>query len=90
MTETLRLRCLRCGDWHEREAGDAHFPELCARCVDFGLCVLSWKGSAAFSRWHARWEKAPANHPTRVALREAWARWEAENDFAASAAMEDP
>lgn len=90
MTETLRLRCLRCGDWHEREVGDHYWPELCHRCAYKGVDLMFKQGHAAYDRWLARWMKAPANHPTNVALNAAWARWMTDIGFQASAAMEDP
>lgn len=73
--EILRLRCLRCGDWHEREVGDWHLTELCMLCVDKGLEVLFGLGSAAYLRWCDRWSRAPSNHPTRVALGAAGEQW---------------
>lgn len=78
----IRIRCVRCGDWHEREPGDPYLPWLCHRCVYQGLELL-FAGPTAeaagrrFEFWRARWLKNVEGHPTDKALNEAWAAWRA-------------
>lgn len=81
MTETLRLRCLRCGDWCEHSLWEACQIELCGPCnAKADAIILDAEdldvGFARHDRWSARWQKAPASHPTKVALKAAWNAWE--------------
>jgi hypothetical protein len=60
---TLRLRCIRCGEWDEMVAGD----DAC------GLCLLCWAlrprdPSSWRRRCWLRWQKNQERHPTYRAL----------------------
>jgi hypothetical protein len=77
MTSTLRLRCMRCGDWHEREATDPYLPELCHPCfyrVTDGIAEDRWPGR--FERYLARYRKGEEKHPTFRTLKATWAGME--------------
>lgn len=71
------MRCVRCGDWHEREAGDPYLPELCGSCFSK---VLERQFSArpghadGLSRFVERYSRNTYHHPTMCTLRSAWAR----------------
>ena len=72
-TEILRLRCVRCGDWHEREVGDPYLPELCVLCFEKALeanCHPS-----GMDRFITRYSRGTARHPTVLALAAAWVEY---------------
>ncbi len=54
---TLRLRCIRCGDWEDMSP------------LDVGLCCNCWlfRGKAPPHRW-LRWQNGMETHPTHKAL----------------------
>lgn len=83
-TETLRMRCLRCGEWHESAVDDPYLPLICHPCFTKGTDILFADGSASrFNRWCARWEKGQERHPAFLALEAAWARFVAARKEAA-------
>lgn len=73
MAEVLRLRCLRCGDWHEREVGDPYLPEICVLCFDKALEAGHQPGGTI--RFVMRYTRNTERHPTVIALNEAWDRY---------------
>lgn len=77
-SEILTLKCVRCGDTHQREVGDPYTPELCGSCFSKGLEILLDEGSPfrRYDRWTARWQKGSDKHPTTAILREAWVKWQ--------------
>lgn len=74
--EILRLRCVRCGDWHERDAGDPYLPELCVRCFSLMLERAHEHGNygAGLGRYIDRYRRGTERHPTVLALAEMWER----------------
>lgn len=75
--QILRLRRVRCGDWHEREAGDPYLPEICMRC--FGKALARHFASVdqyaeSLGRFISRYSRNTERHPTILALKKAWAR----------------
>jgi hypothetical protein len=61
---SLRLRCIRCGDWDEMDPTDAYGWGLCIPCVGkfpFPDDTAGWR------RWF-RWMKGINGHPTQKAL----------------------
>jgi len=68
---TLRLRCLRCGDWAEMDPEETAGWGLCYGCYSMepGLQVRHGKwDSGANRRWNARWQRDMERHPTYKAL----------------------
>lgn len=76
-TESLRLRCVRCGDWHSREVGDPYLPEICGACFSKMLEYADRyrNFNDAISRYIARFQHGTERHPTMIALKEAWAHY---------------
>jgi len=74
--ETVRLRCVRCGDWHEREVGDPYLPELCARCLSRMLEHANQYSdyAGALIRYVDRFRRGTGRHPTVLALKAVWER----------------
>jgi hypothetical protein len=74
-TQFLRLRCVRCGDWHEREAGDPYLPEICMRCFGKGMDLHFASGgkyAEALGRFIDRYSRNTERHPTTLALKAWW------------------
>lgn len=66
--EILRLRCVRCGDWHERDAGDPYLPDICGGCFNKYLeCDTD-----ALLRFVDRYRRGTERHPTTLALKKWW------------------
>jgi hypothetical protein len=77
MADPIRIRCVRCGNWHTREPGDPYLPWLCSSCFSKGMDVMFGPGGAddnlrRFDAWRARWWKNVEGHPTDRALNDAW------------------
>lgn len=64
--QILRLRCVRCGDWHEREAGDPYLPDICLPCFD------KYLEHARPISFIDRYRRGAARHPTTLALKAWW------------------
>ena len=75
--ELIRLNCVRCGDWHERELGDPYLPELCGRCFSRTLEYADHYAdyAAALGRYIERFRRGTQRHPTMLALTKAWGRY---------------
>lgn len=54
---TLRLRCVRCGEWDEMDP---------THTGNFGLCVRCWH--RVLPRFSRSWQKGQDSHPTYRAL----------------------
>jgi hypothetical protein len=72
-TTILRLRCVRCGDWHEREAGDPYLPEICGACFTKFLA----RGTHALLPFVDRYRRGTERHPTMLALKAWWEKYAA-------------
>lgn len=75
--EVLTLKCVRCGDTHQREVGDPYTPELCSSCFSKGLELLfaeEWP-HPKYERWTTRWQRNSQGHPTTAMLKAAWERY---------------
>jgi hypothetical protein len=72
-TTILRLRCVRCGDWHEREAGDPYLPEICSSCFDKYLACKAHE----LQRFVDRYRRGARCHPTMLALNAWWEKYAA-------------
>jgi hypothetical protein len=69
----LRLRCIRCGDWHRTDVLDPYMPDLCRSCFSKGLTILNDRSGGpterrAFYRWCDRYQRNQERHPTYKAL----------------------
>jgi hypothetical protein len=64
--ETLRLRCLRCGEWEWMDPFELYGWGLCAWCWSKHPDV--YPDAGRFNRWCARYQKAGPKHPTWRAL----------------------
>ena len=75
--EILRLRCVRCGDWHEREVGDPYLPELCSPCFSKMLEAANAHRDYAtgLDCFIMRFRRGTERHPTMLALEKAWAEY---------------
>lgn len=78
----MRLRCMRCGEWHEHEMGNPYFSGLCKRCAWRGLEILMAEEHPfpRYTRWQARYRKGDERHPTTLALNAAYASWSPTSD----------
>lgn len=69
---TLRLRCVRCGDWDEMEPDQMYGWALCSSCWRKASEVLDSgideKRVRAFHRLMDRWQRNVESHPTYRAL----------------------
>lgn len=70
---TLRLRCIRCGEFHEINVFEEKMAEICAACFSKGADILFAPGprfrqQQRFLRWCGRWQKGMTRHPTHKAL----------------------
>lgn len=71
----LRMRCLRCGNWHSRDVADPYLPMLCGCCFSKGLEILNERPPGAFERWCVRWQRGQESNPfyrAFVASYDAW------------------
>lgn len=69
----FRLRCVRCGDWHEREDGDPYLPDICTRCFDKYLDC----DAHSFQRFVDRYRRGAERHPTTRVIARWWAKYAA-------------
>lgn len=63
---TMRLRCMRCGNWTDLDPLEMYGWGLCGNCWDKHPDLLP--NARAFHRWMERWQKSGPAHPTWTAL----------------------
>jgi hypothetical protein len=63
---TLRLRCIRCGDWDEMDPTEMYGWGLCSNCWSRHPDLIS--DPRPFLRWMDRWQRGMERHPTYKAL----------------------
>lgn len=65
---TLRLRCIRCGDWDEMDPLVYFTLGLCGTCTTRVMAVWDSLEPSKLHRWCVRWRRDQERHPTYRAL----------------------
>lgn len=68
VSDTIRVRCMRCGNWHAARVGEAYAPELCHGCWSKHL-ERDWDTARFVARYHRNRD----GHPTWRLLQKTWA-----------------